>query len=204
VPSVGHRRQINSGDIEVLRGALGICSHLGETEFLDISGDFDVVIATPPGGLEPLVVNLKNGKVLVPSSQRAADPPFEWPIFAFAEHASTNLSAQGYLASVRHAIVIEKEAAILAFRSAAERRILDFDRALAGRVPEGHWLEGAKELVARLKAGLGDTLAGLSEDARGKALDWSTGIENAGNVRPVGVPRIVIGADKPKALRVAG
>jgi len=172
-PSVCHKRKIATGDIDMLGTALGICRALGDLDFLEISGDFDVIVASPPGKLNSVILHLQNGTVSVPSSASGGEPPFQWPVYAFTEHASTNLSAQSYLASVGQSIVVEKEAAILAFRSAAERRIVNFQTALAGRPLDGHWLKGAKGLVARLKAGLGDDLNGVSEDAQGIALDLS-------------------------------
>jgi len=201
---VYHRRKIDSEFITQFERALGICDHLGATAFLDLSGEFDVVKITPPGGLDPVVLNLREGTVKVPSLHGPTKAPFEWPISSFAEYASSNISAQSYLASVRHAIVIEKETAILAFRSAAEQRIHDFDSALAGRRLTGHWLTGASALIAGLRAGLGDTLAGISEGARGKALDWCTEIQKAGKANPAAAKRVSNGTGRAAPTLVAG
>jgi hypothetical protein len=174
--SVTHKRRLSSADIELLGVALDICEELGEAEFLDISGDFSIIQVAPPGRLDPVVMHLRNGTVSVPSSSGPGSAPFQWPIHAFAEHASTNLAVQSYLACVGHAIVGEKEAAIDAFRRAAERRILDFHAARAGRPLDGHWRDAAVGLIARLRAGLGDTLGGIAEDARGIALDLAASL----------------------------
>jgi hypothetical protein len=200
---VYHRRKIDSAYIEQFERALGICNHLGATAFLDLSGEFDVVKITPPGGLDPVILRLREGTVQVPSLHGPTKAPFEWPISAFAEHASNNISAQSYVASVRHAIVTEKEAAILAFRSAAEQRIHEFDSALDGRHLEGHWLKGASALIARLRAGLGDTLAGISEGARGKALDWCAEIRNTRKASPAAVKRVTNGSGQVATMRAA-
>jgi hypothetical protein len=80
------------------------------------------------------------------------------------------------MAQTRHAMVEIKEDAVMQFRAAAEMRILKFDQALAGRPLAGHLLDSAEALIARLKAGLGDSLTGLSEDAKITALDWSAAI----------------------------
>jgi len=176
---VSHKRQIDAAYAALFEQALGICDHLGGTAFLSLSGEFDVVEITPPAGLDPVVLNLRNGTIFFPSVGEARKEPFEWPIHSFAHYASSNVTAQAYLASVRHAIVEEKKEAILAFRSAAEERIQEFDRALAGRQLTGHWRASASALISRLKAGLGASLAGISEDARGRALDWCAEISRA-------------------------
>jgi hypothetical protein len=172
----GVRRKVSTDDMETLDAALTICRHLGEAEFLELSGDFDIVIAAPPGELQPIVMHLQNGSVSMPCTNGTAITPFECPIHGFATHAADNVLAQGYMARARHALVATKEAAVLEFRAAAEDRILAFDRALAGRPLNGHRLEAAVALVDRLKAGLGGSLSGLSEDAQITALDWSAAI----------------------------
>jgi len=177
-PSVAYNRNITGTDIAVLNTALEICRSLGDGEFLDISGDFDMIIATPPGNLDPVIMHLKNGTVLVPSSTSPGSAPFQWAIYSFFDHASTNLAAQSYLAGVSKALLTEKETAIHEFRSTSERRVVDFHRALAGGKLTGHWLEAAEGLLARLRAGLGDTLVGISDDARGIALDLADAIES--------------------------
>lgn len=182
----GVRRELSTDDIEALDAALDICRHLGEAEFLDISGDFDIVIAGPPGELQPIVMHLQNGSISMPCTNGTAITPFECPIHGFAGHAAGNVLAQGYLARARHALVATKEAAVLEFRAAAEDRILAFDRALAGRPLDGHRLDAAIALIERLKAGLGGSLNGLSEDAQITALDWSAAIASGDGMAPTG------------------
>ena len=175
---VSHRRLVDEAFVDMMDRALGITSHLGAAQFMEISGEFDRITISPPGGAEKLVLSLANGTVQVPSMKSTpTDAPFEWPINAFAERASTNVAAQNYLATVRHSILTEKEAAILAFRAAAEERIRGFERALDDRPLDGHWRDGAIGLIARVREGLGDKLAGLSDDARGIALDWCAQIK---------------------------
>lgn len=182
----GMRRELSTDDIEALDAALDICRHLGEAEFLDISGDFDIVIAGPPGELQPIIMHLQNGSISMPCTNGTAITPFECPIHGFAGHAAGNMLAQGYLARARHALVATKEAAVLEFRAAAEDRILAFDRALAGRPLDGHRLDAAIALIERLKAGLGGSLNGLSEDAQITALDWSAAIASGDGMVPTG------------------
>ncbi len=47
--SAGMLRQVSADDLDALDAALTICRALGEAEFLELSGDFDIVIAEPPG-----------------------------------------------------------------------------------------------------------------------------------------------------------
>ncbi len=173
----GLRHRVTAEDIDSLNTALGVCRLLGEAEFLDISGDFDIVMVAPPGGVRPVLMHLSNGSVTVPSATGEATTPFECPLYGFAGQASANVQAQGYLASARHRLAAAKENAVLEFRAAAEARILGFDRALGSRALEDHRLEIAVSLVERLKLGLGDSLQGLAEDARVTALDWADMID---------------------------
>ena len=182
----GAQRSLGADDIEALDSALKICRHLGEAEFLNISGDFDIVIAGPPGDLNPMIMHLQNGSLSMPCTNGSAITPFESPIHGFAGHAANNVLAQGYLARARHALVATKEAAVQEFRAAAEDRILSFDKALAGRPMQGHRMDATIALVERLKIGLGSSLHGLSEDAQITALDWSAAIASGDGMAPTG------------------
>lgn len=175
--SISHTRKITERDIESLRTALDICREIGDTDFLDVSGDFGIIVVIPPAGFNHVIIQLTDGTISVPSSLNGDDAPFKWPLYSFVDHATTNAAAKSYLAMVGQAIVSEKESAILTFRSAAEQRIVDFNNVLAGRRLEGHWLEAASGLVARLKAGLGDTLNGLSEAPRGIGMDLAAMVD---------------------------
>jgi hypothetical protein len=172
----GVQRHVTPDDIDALNAGLQICRYLGEAEFLSISGDFDIVIASPAGEQRPIVMHLNNGSVSVPCSNGTTITPFECPIHGFAGHIGGSVQAQGYMAQARHALVTTKEDAVMEFRAAAEMQILSFDRALAGRPLIGHRLDAAVALVERLKAGLGSSLNSLSVDARITALDWSSEI----------------------------
>jgi hypothetical protein len=187
----GVQRRVTADDLDALEAGLKICRYLGEAEFLTISGDFDIVMAGPPGELRPIIMHLKNGSISMPCSTGTAITPFECPIHGFASHAAENILAQGYLAQARHALVAEKEAAVMEFRAVAEKRILSFDRALDGRPLVGHRLDAANALVERLKAGLGSSLTGLSEDAQITALDWSAEIAGGDMRAPTGSQIVV-------------
>lgn len=185
----GASRRVTSDDVEGLDAALTVCRFLGEAEFLTLSGDFDVVIAAPPGELRPMVMHISNGSISMPCQTGTTITPFECPLHGFAGHVAGSVLAQGYMAQARHALVAAKEDAVSGFREAAERQILNFERALAGRPLEGHRLDSAVALVERLKAGLGSSLNGLSEDARITALDWSVSIETGAGGEPGSVKR---------------
>jgi hypothetical protein len=194
-PTAGDREtgvpsSVSADDIEALNSALAICRYLGAAEFLDISGDFDIVIVGPPGDLGPIVMHLQNGSVSVPCTNGQTVTPFECPIHGFAGHVAGNVLAQGYLARARQALVAAKEAAVMEFRAAAESRILSYDKVLAnrtaGRLLDGYRLDATTSLVERLKAGLGSGLNGLSEDARITALDWSMEIAASDDSTAVG------------------
>jgi hypothetical protein len=175
--ATGVTRSVSADDIEALNSALAVCRYLGAAEFLDISGDFDIVIVGPPGDLSPIIMHLQNGSVSVPCTNGQSITPFECPIHGFAGHVAGNVLAQGYLARARQALVAAKEAAVMEFRAEAEKRILSYDRVLAkrahGRTLDGYRLDATMALVERLKAGLGSGLNGLSEDAQVTALDWT-------------------------------
>jgi hypothetical protein len=175
--AAGVSRSVSSDDIEALNAALAVCRYLGAAEFLNISGDFDIVIVGPPGDLNPIIMHLQNCSISVPCSNGQTIIPFECPIHGFAGHVAGNVMAQGYLARARQALVAAKEAAVVEFRAAAESRILSYDKVLAkrtaGRALDGYRLDATMALVERLKSGLGSNLNGLAEDAQVTALDWS-------------------------------
>lgn len=198
---VCQRRKVDEAYLARFQQALGVCDHLGATAFLRLSGEFNVVEVAPPGGLDPVTICLQKGTILVPSVDAPKRERFEWPISQFADYASGNISAQTYLAGVRHAIMVEKETAIQAFRALAEQRIHDFDRALAGRRLSEHWLTGALNLVARLTAGLGEGLGGISDDARGMVLDWCAEIRKAEAEGRSAPDRALEGADATRRGR---
>ena len=172
----GARRDVTADDIEVMTAALKIARSMGEAEFLSVSGDYDIVMVKPPGEQRPIVMHLINGTLSMPYTAGSGTAPLECPIHGFASHIADDALALSYMAQTRHAMVEIKEDAVMQFRAAAETRILKFDQALAGRPLAGHLLDAAEVLVARLKAGLGDSLIGLSEDAKITALDWSAAI----------------------------
>lgn len=175
----GARQTLDKGDLSALSSALEFCALLGEVEFLEISGDYDLVMVQPLGSdLRPVTIDLYRGSLYVHGAHSEKDV-FEGPLFDYRKLALENAVIRGYLASARHALAATKEDAVMTFRAAAEARILSFDRALAGRSLEDYRLDAVISLVARLKAGLGDNLAGLSEDAQITALDWAVSIERA-------------------------
>ena len=165
--------------LNTLGEALRVCEALGESEFLDISGDFDVVLCRPPTDQRPVMIQVHRGSLSLPNGLAQDSGVSEHPIAGFVRAMAENPRAQAYIAAARHGLAAAKEAAVGEFRAAAEDQIMAFDRALRGRPLDGYLMDSALALVARLKAGLGDELRGLSEHARITALEWSAAAEFA-------------------------
>jgi hypothetical protein len=173
----GLRRVIRGEDVEALQQALAVVRLLGESAFLDIAGDFDLVTVAPVGHeVPPLQMDLHEQRVLAPAPEGSGREPVSAPLFDFERAIARMPDLRAYVATVRHGLGLQKEAAVQAFRAAAEARIAAFDKALAGRALAFHRLDAVISLVTRLKAGLGDDLKGISEDARLRALDWAEAI----------------------------
>lgn len=176
----GTTRTVTRSDIRALRASLDFCRAFGAYEFLDVSGDFDLIMVRPLGTeLNAVNMDLYRGTMAVPVSYGGMNEYFEGALFDFRHHCNENPILRNYLAAARKAVSTAKENAVMNFRSAAEERILSFDRVLAGRTLTAHRLDAAMSLVARLRVGLGDDLNGISEDARITALDWAEAV-NAG------------------------
>ncbi|MEM8819501.1 MAG: hypothetical protein AAGE90_08245 [Pseudomonadota bacterium] len=172
-------RRVEKAELDAFTHALDFCRALGAFEYLEVSGDFDMLMVRPAGTeLAPITIDLFRGSVSVPGIAGRNHDPFEGALYELQKNLQNNATARGYFAAARHAMTAAKEDSVLAFRAAAEARIHAFDRALAGRPLEGHRLDAVLSLVARLRAGLGENLAGVSEDARIIALDWADNVEN--------------------------
>jgi len=178
--TTGVRRIIECEELDILDAALKSCEGFGEIAFLDITGDFDLVMIQPPDPKLPaIIMDLFKRRLTIPPVQGITSDPVSVPLFDFQKVVAENSDARTYMAALRHSMMAQKERAVLDFRSAAEDRILDFERAMRGRALEGFRLDAVISLVARLKSGLGDSLAGLSEDAQITAFDWATVIEQS-------------------------
>lgn len=176
VELAGQKIDVTPERIEALGKALDLCGTLGEFEFLQISADYDRITVQPCGTeMRPVTIDLDRGTVSVPAIDGQSGP-FEGSLFSFTRELAGNRAASAYVARARHNLSIAKEDAISRFRSAAEERIMGFDRALAGRPLDSFRLEAAATLVSRLKAGLGDSLLGLSEEAQITALEWASSV----------------------------
>ncbi|GMG80959.1 hypothetical protein LNKW23_01710 [Paralimibaculum aggregatum] len=177
----GLRRAIETEDVDILEAALEGCQQVGDFAFMEVTGDFDLIMVKPPEpSLQPIVMDLFNRRLTMPPVPGLTNEHASMPLFDFQRVVSENAAARTYMAALRHMLVAQKERAVLEFRAAAEQRILDFEHALRGRNLESFRLDAVISLVTRLKAGLGDSLAGLSEDAQITAFDWAEAIENGG------------------------
>lgn len=171
----GQEQTVNSEAVETLERALEVCDTVGTVDFLEVSGDFERVLARPRGTtMDMMVMDLHRGTISIPSVSDMGGSAWQGPLHGFEKAVNHAPAITSFMARARHAVAVAKEDAIHAFREAAEDRIKDFNDALAGRQLSGYRLEGASSLVARLQAGLGDTLLGLSEAAQMTALDWAS------------------------------
>lgn len=174
------QREISRIDLDGFSSALDLARALGEVEFLEITGDFDMMLIRPGGGTgEPMVVDLVRGNVTVAGLRDSDGGALDAPLFDFSSGTLNEPAVRAYLATARQSLAAAKEAAVMAFRTSAEERIINVDRALSGRPLVDFRLEVVRSLVSRLKLGLGPYLDGLSEDAQITAFEWSASIERA-------------------------
>ncbi|MEL6478361.1 MAG: hypothetical protein AAFR17_13625 [Pseudomonadota bacterium] len=180
-------RRISGEDVRALSAAMELAESFGPVAFSELTGDFDMVVLTPPGAVAEISIDLFRGIVSLPPAAAggraqgggAGDERVEGPLYGFADFVNERVDLRLMMARLRQAQMREKARAVLDFRAMAEERILRFDHALGGLPLEYHRLDAAMSLIARLKAGLGDDLLGLSEDAQITALDWSAAIDRA-------------------------
>ncbi|MGF1552141.1 MAG: hypothetical protein ACFBWO_06520 [Paracoccaceae bacterium] len=167
-------RPIERTDLDKLAIALDFVRRLGDVVFLDIAGDLDAMSVAPAkGALQPVLIDLFRGTVFVPAPGGAVVTAFDGALHELRRDGGAVPVTRAYLAAAQREVTQAREDAVHAFRAAAEAQIHAFDRALGGRALEGYLMEAAVSLVARLRAGLGDALNGISEDARVTALDWA-------------------------------
>ena len=198
----GQEYSITSETISTLEKALGVCNFLGSVDFLEISGDFDRVLARPRGStMDMMVMDLQRGTISIPTVSEMGGSAWQGPLYGFEKAVNQAPAITSFLARARHAVAAAKEDAIHAFRESAEGRILSFNEALAGRQLTGYRLDSATSLVARLQAGLGDTLLGLSEAAQMTALDWAAQVRELPAItrrRPNDAPSV---PQRPRLVR---
>ncbi len=175
----GLTRRVEDEDVTILEQALAGIREVGDFAFLEVTGDFDLVMVKPPEpSLQPIVMDLFNRRLTLPPVLGLTTEHVSVPLFDFQRAVAETAAARTYMATLRHMMIAQKERAVLEFRAAAEQRILDFEHALRGRALDSFRLQAVISLVTRLKAGLGDSLAGLSEDAQITAFDWAEAIES--------------------------
>lgn len=171
-------RLITVDTVAALEKAISVCQLLGTMDFLEVSGDYDRVLVRPEGSkLDVMVMDLARGTISVPTTSEMAGTAYQGPLFGFDTALRQNAAVANFLSKARHAVSRAKEEAILNFRDMAEERIHEFDAAIGGRPLVGHRMTGASTLIARLQAGLGNSLLGLSEAAQVTALDWADKVE---------------------------
>lgn len=184
-PTLEQERAISTDTIAMLQKAIENYKLIGSTDFLDISGDYDRLLVRPIGSsMEVISMDLARGTLAIPATDEQASNAYQGPLYGFDAALRENAVVINYVAKARHGVASAKEEAILKFRELAEERIHEFDAAIGGRPLVGYRVTGASTLIARLQAGLGSSLLGLSEAAQVTALDW------ADNVSPQDLPKL--------------
>lgn len=182
----GREWEITKETIESLDQAMMVCRQIGSVEFLEISGSLERVLVRPrDSDLGMATINLRQGTIDIPEIGGAQGSTWTGPIFSFEKAAAQVPAVINYLGRAQHAVATAQVNAILTFREAAEQHIMNFNAALAGRPLADHRLERATSLIARLKAGLGGSLLGLSESAQMTALDWVAHLDETTKTRPI-------------------
>ena len=172
-------RVISTDTVSAQQKALENCRLLGTTDFLEISGDYDRLLVRPLGSkLDVMVMDLSRGTLAIPSTDEQSGNAYQGPLYGFEAALRENAAVINYVSKARHDIASAKEEAILGFRELAEERIHEFDAAIGGRPMVGYRVTGASTLIARLQAGLGSSLLGLSEAAQVTALDWAESVSS--------------------------
>lgn len=175
-------RLITTDTVSALEKALSICGLITTPDFLEISGDYDRVLVRPAGStMDVVVMDLARGTIAVPTTSELSGTAYQGPLYGFDAALRQNAAVANYMSKARHAVALAKEEAILRFREMSEDRIHEFDAAIGGRPLSGFRMTGASTLVARLQAGLGSSLLGLSEAAQITALDWASSVQDAEN-----------------------
>ena len=173
-------RLITTDTVASLERALCNCRMIGTTQFLEISGDYDRVLVRPMSStLDVMVMDLARGTISVPTTSEMSGTAYQGPLFGFEAALRQNAAVANFMSKARHSVAKAKEEAILNFREMAEERIHEFDAAIGGRPLVGYRMAGASTLIARLQAGLGSSLLGLSEAAQVTALDWAEKVDGS-------------------------
>lgn len=175
VRSSEYVRKVGAEDLHVLDHALELVKQFGPPDYAAITGNFDMLMLEPAGSNTRVTMDMFKGVVALQTTEER----FEAPIYGFSEHLKEHPRVREAFTKIHHAQLDQKSLAVRAFQKRAEERIIGFNTALCGNPLEFHRLDAALSLVVRLKAGLGDDLMGLSEDAQITALDWSAMIDRA-------------------------
>jgi len=177
-------RTVTASDVHALRTAFGIVSELADPAVIDITGDFESLAVNPPSvsGLRKARVDFSNNIMFVPGSDGQGDG-VQFSVFELTEMMRSDQVVRTYSRIISDLVTDRKQAAVEDFRWAAEEQILNFDSALGSQPLSGYRGEIAKDLIARLKAGLGEELRGISAHARAIAFDWAESARRDPNAR---------------------
>lgn len=178
------QKSITESDVYALKAAFKIVSELADPALVDITGDFDSLAVNPPveTRLRKIRVDFSNNIMSVPAVDSALDAS-QFSVYELSEKMQSDPIVRTYSRILSDLMVQGKQRAVEEFRFAAEEQILNFDNALGAQSLSGYRGEIAKDLIARLKVGLGDELRGISAHARAIAFDWADAARRDPNAR---------------------
>ncbi len=177
-------RTVTASDVHALKTAFSIVSQLADPAVIDITGDFESLAINPPAdsGLRKARVDFSNNIMFVPGIDGGHEG-VQFSVFELPEKMQEDQVVRTYSRIVADLVTQRKQHAVEEFRWAAEEQILNFDNAIGSQSLTGYRGEIAKDLIARLKAGLGDDLRGISAHARAIAFDWADAARRDPNAR---------------------
>lgn len=177
-------RTVSASDVHALKTAFSIVSQLADPAMIDITGDFESLAINPPAdsGLRKARVDFSNNIMFVPGIDSVNDG-VQFSVFELPEKMQNEQVVRTYSRIISDLVTQKKQSAVEDFRWAAEEQILNFDNALGAQSLTGYRGDIAKDLIARLKAGLGDELRGISAHARAIAFDWADAARRDPNAR---------------------
>ncbi len=177
-------RMITASDVHALRTSFSIVSELADPAVIDITGDFESLAINPPAesGLRKARVDFSNNIMYMPGVDGESDG-VQFSVFELPEKMRSEPVVRTYSRIISDLIAQRKQSAVEDFRWAAEEQIMNFDNALGSQPLSGYRGDIAKDLITRLKAGLGEELRGISAHARAIAFDWADAARRDPNAR---------------------
>ncbi|MEM8595604.1 MAG: hypothetical protein AAGF76_03960, partial [Pseudomonadota bacterium] len=109
-------RRIDKDELAAFGQGLEFCRSLGAFEFLEVSGDFDLLTVRPAiAEMAVISIDLFRGAVTIPAVQGGGGG-FEGALYELQRTVEKNAAARAYFARARHEMTIAREEAVLALR----------------------------------------------------------------------------------------